>query len=295
MRHILSPYLLPHCSRVNTLLLLLMLTVSSQVFADEDPTPTPTRTNVQIKIGGSVYGGGDKGKVLTSSTVAGTGNTTVTIRGHITETAAEVTDASVVIAGNVYGGGSEGDVEGNTTVHVQGGDMNAVFGGARMADVGGRTLVNIDGAAATSYIVSNYVYGGNDISGSVGNSTVPAEIERETENSVDESWNSFIRISTKLQSSAVYFTQAEIDDAQPGDPAYGKTTKDVKTPAVPASDNKPIYIGQLYGGGNGDYEYTSVTTGSGEEAVTTHTISDRQCYVLTSNTSGYKEPEVKKA
>ena len=34
---------------------------------------------------------------------------------------------------------------------------------------------------------------------------------------------------------AVYFTQAEIDAAQEGDPAYGKTTSDVKTPATEAA------------------------------------------------------------
>ena len=35
---------------------------------------------------------------------------------------------------------------------------------------------------------------------------------------------------------AVYFTQAEIEAAQEGDDAYGKTTNDIKTPAVAATD-----------------------------------------------------------
>lgn len=35
-----------------------------------------------------------------------------------------------------------------------------------------------------------------------------------------------------LVSAAVYFTQGEIDNATPGQPAYGKTTSDIKTPAV---------------------------------------------------------------
>ena len=138
--------------------------------------------------------------------------------------------AQITIGGNVYGGGNEGDVGGNTTVTVRAGDLNKVYGGARMADVGGRAFVNVDGEHASAYMLINYVYGGNDISGTISatNTTVPGELTYETENHIDNTWNAFVRVSTKTTNSG-----AEADDA------------------------KKIYIGQLFGGGNGDYDYTT--------------------------------------
>lgn len=40
------------------------------------------------------------------------------------------------------------------------------------------------------------------------------------------------KFTNELLSPAVYYTQEEIDNAQEGDDAYGKTTEDIKTPAV---------------------------------------------------------------
>ena len=77
--------------------------------------------------------------------------------------------AQVVIGGNVYGGGNEGDVGGSASVELKGGTVKGdVYGGARMADVGGYTAVNINGAGAGSSIIARSVYGGNDISGTIG-------------------------------------------------------------------------------------------------------------------------------
>ena len=42
--------------------------------------------------------------------------------------------------------------------------------------------------------------------------------------------------ATYVVTPAVYYTQEEIDAAQEGDDAYGKTTSDIKTPAVTASN-----------------------------------------------------------
>ena len=155
--------------------------------------------------------------------------------------------AQVQIGGNVYGGGNEGDVNGGTTVTVRAGDLNNVFGGARMANVGGSAFVNIDGENASSYILINRVYGGNDISGAIGNSTeIPTELtevikdnmtdeEKKGKNNIDNTWNAFVRISTKTTTTGT------------GDEAI--TTE--------ATDAQKVYIGQLFGGGNGDYDYTS--------------------------------------
>ena len=176
--------------------------------------------------------------------------------------------AQIVIGGNVYGGGSKGKVAGSTSVTVKAGDLKKVFGGARQAVVGGSSYVHIDGANATDYMVIDNVFGGNDIAGTIGtlatlNESLPDD-EKETlpeeivtnKDGVDLTWNSYVHLSTKLTSSAEYFTQADIDAAKPGDPAYGKTTGHVKTPAVPADDNRKIFIGQAFAGGNGAYTYT---------------------------------------
>ena len=195
--------------------------------------------------------------------------------------------AQIKIGGNVYGGGNHAEVKGSTKVTVTGGDIGAVldpeatrpvvdphgrvFGGARMANVGGSTFVHVDGEHATDYILVNQVYGGNDIAGQIGTAqavseTIPTELTavKRTEadktdpkkNAVDDTFNSYVRVSTKVGSSNVYYTQSEIDAATPKDAAYGKTTNHVKTPAVPADDAKKIYIGQLFAGGNGDFIYT---------------------------------------
>ena len=142
--------------------------------------------------------------------------------------------AQIVIGGNVYGGGNAGDTGGSTTVTMLAGDVNAVFGGARMANVGGSALVHIDGEHASNYIVINKVYGGNDIAGTIGTSdAIPTELtEVGTEagkNKIDNSWNAFVRISTKMNG------EEEADDAQ------------------------KIYIGQLFGGSNGDYTVKNPT------------------------------------
>ena len=172
--------------------------------------------------------------------------------------------AQIVIGGHVYGGGNAGNTGGNTTVTVHAGDLNRVFGGARMANVGGRAFMNIDGAHASNYIVINRLYGGNDIAGTIGTSTdeLPDEVkEHAGNNGVDKTWNALVLISSKMN-PAVKYTQAEIEAAQEGDDAYGKTTDDIKTPATLAEGNKSIYIGQLFGGGDGEYEYGSETEGS---------------------------------
>ena len=149
--------------------------------------------------------------------------------------AATAVQAQIVIGGNVYGGGNEGATGGSTTVTVRAGDINRVFGGARMANVGGRSFVHLDGAHAVSgtYTLINYVYGGNDIAGTIGTSTaLPTELTMAGACGVDKTWNAFVRISSKLGTD-------------------GKV----------ASDNQKIYIGQLFAGGNGDYTYTGDLAG----------------------------------
>ncbi len=107
-----------------------------------------------------------------------------------------------------------------------------VYGGARQADVKGSTFVDV-GAAHHDVLIS-YVYGGNDISGNIGYSeNIPAAIEDEVTNGITDEegknknhYNAFVRVS----------------------PEGGVGT---------ASQNS-LFIGNVFGGGNGDYDYTNL-------------------------------------
>ena len=154
--------------------------------------------------------------------------------------------AQISIGGSIYGGGNAGDTGGKTTVNVYAGNLHAVFAGARMANVGGSSFVHIDGAHASDYILADYVYGGNDIAGTIGtSSTLPKELTDTVENKINNSWNSFVRISTKTDT--VNNIVQETDDAQ------------------------KIYVGQLFGGGNGYYDYKTTT----DETGTIYTVEDK--------------------
>ena len=187
--------------------------------------------------------------------------------------------AQITVGGSIYGGGNAGKTGGSSKVTVYSGNLHAVFAGARMADVGGSSFVHLDGEHASGYILIDYVYGGNDIAGTIGTSSdFPTELTKVgTEagmNNVDNSWNAFVRISPI---PAVNYTQEEIDAAVEGDDAYGKTTSDTK--------NKiPIYIGQLFGGGNGYYDYDTSATGTVVKDKVTHEVVASSPNVLASPT-----------
>lgn len=167
--------------------------------------------------------------------------------------------AQIKIGGSVYGGGNAGDVKGNTTVTLRAGDLNKVFGGARMADIDGRAFVHIDGANASDYMLINYVYAGNDISGTVGKTTETfnqtadlPQLEKATLNGVDKSWDAIVRITDN------------------------------------ADHTQKTYIGQLFGGGNGDYDYDNVDG--------VHTIYKKgtQEIIATTTTSDFHIPNLGK-
>ena len=164
--------------------------------------------------------------------------------------AATAAQAQITIRGSIYGGGNAGDVKGSAKVTVYSGNLHAVFAGARMANVKGSAFVHLDGEHASGYILADYVYGGNDIAGTIGTSRyLPRELRDTTVNNIDNTWNAFVRISTKTET-------------------VGGKVQEV-------SDAKRIYIGQLFGGGNGYYDYTTTTTGTGSTAVTTYTVEDK--------------------
>ena len=156
--------------------------------------------------------------------------------------------AQIKIGGSVYGGGNMGNVHGSTKVTVQKGNLEKVFGGARMANVGGHTFVHIDGENATGETTIVAVYGGNDISGTIGTpatvgQTVPEELtdviategvragvtpasRQPYMNVVDDTWNCFVRTTRSKDGSG--------------------------------NEKWPVVIGSLFGGGNGEFTYTNV-------------------------------------
>ena len=121
-----------------------------------------------------------------------------------------------------------------------------VYGGARQANVGGSTFVNV--GADHHDVLINAVYGGNDISGTIGSSEdVPTELDEAALNGITDAdgdnkgknykeYNTFVRISPEATK-----TTGEGDDAV--------TTQLYN-----------IFIGNLFGGGNGDYIHEVVGT-----------------------------------
>ena len=97
-----------------------------------------------------------------------------------------------------------------------------VFGGARQANVGGHTYVNI--SAQKHDVIINAVYGGNDIAGTIGSSTKPSGVD--DGNHIDGlgSYNSFVRTNKEAM-------------------------------------GKHLFIGQLFGGGYGNYTYDNPDNG----------------------------------
>jgi len=146
-----------------------------------------------------------------------------------------------VLWNNVYGGGNQADLMGSTQVALQGGYYHGnVFGGSRMADIFGYAYVNLDGAnvAEDSILIVPKVYGGNDISGNIQTSDnwtwtqnmqtpFTPVMEQGQLHIIDGTWNAFVHASIK----------------------YDPVNK------VLGPNN--IFVGEIYGGGNGDYNYTA--------------------------------------
>lgn len=205
-----------------------------------------TATTITINSGTirTVFGGGEKGRVF--------GNTSITVQGSATNIGGTINNinwkgsihgglfgagdgsgaivfgkSNVLINGgnifqNIYGGGNQADLRGSTNVILRGGKLKGtVFGGARLADIYGYSFVDIDGAQAKEDIVVSAVYGGNDIAGDIhagGNLTIPSVFTLAGDNHINNEYNAFVHSSLEAA-------------------------------------NKHIFVGQLFGGGNGDYTY----------------------------------------
>jgi hypothetical protein len=148
------------------------------------------------RIYGSTFGGGEDGHVIYDAET-NIGTTTMTINGvtnEVTENGVLIgTTGTSYVDGNVFGAG-------------RGYSGDALTAGS----IGGNVTVNIKGGTMLGSI-----YGGGRLA-SVG-------IGFNSPN--DASYGSF------TEDGPIYYTQAEISAAQEGDPAYGKTTSEIKIPS----------------------------------------------------------------
>ena len=153
--------------------------------------------------------------------------------------------AQITIGGNVYGGGNAGDMQGHTSVIIRSGDIKEVYGGARQADITGSAYVNIDGEHMSGDIIINAVYGGNDIAGKINSSEARdlTGLGLDQDGHIEDlaTYNAFIHTSKERT-----VTTGEGNEAVTTQPHH-------------------IFVGQLFGGGNGDYSDDTYSSTSGLE------------------------------
>ena len=217
---------------------------------------TGNTTNITINSGTirTVFGGGQNGRTY--------GNTNVTIQGANTVIGSQDWEGSVhggvfaagdgasayvfghshlninggTIVQNVYGGGNQADLIGSTSVVLRGGTLNqSLFGGARLADIYGYSFVNIDGQNATNDLVVKAVYGGNDIAGNISSST---------------SWSWTSTSDLELPSVLGYANDHQATFINYNAFVYS-------SPERTGNDACHVFVGQVFGGGNGDYKYAT--------------------------------------
>lgn len=204
----------------------------------------------------TIFGGGEEGRTYgsTSVTIQGSGTTIGndtlknTMHGGVFGAGdgerafvfghSHVTIKGGNIAQNVYGGGNKADLIGTTQVLLQGGNLSeSVFGGSRLANIFGYTLVNIDGAHATQNLVIKAVYGGNDIAGVIQSSN---------------NWTWTLKTTLKLPDDIFSHDIANgVTGLNQNNTYYTDYNSFVHSTAE--ANNKHIFVGQVFGGGNGDY------------------------------------------
>ena len=174
------------------------------------------------------------------------------------------------IYNNVYGGGNRADLIGVSTAILDGGTIyGSVFGSARMADVYAHSAVaiNTDDSNPNSLFVHS-VYGGNDIAGKAGGSIAMTKIMTPGCN-----WMSWFTQFGPEAMKARKLLEDKPGFMADGAKYYynGKETSITDNDAINRNNvwnswvttgrayDKPVFIGSLYGGGNGAYDYVDGT------------------------------------
>lgn len=225
-----------------------------------------TKVNIYAgTINGSIFGGG-KGDLAS----LGGGHADIEARnfGNTTVTIENSDNTKAIVNTAAYGGSNiNGVLKENASVTITGGTIgtapgendpiaDAVFGGGKgqKTIVQGNVIVNIgDISLADGAIFHGSIYGGSAL-GNTNASWQPGANENDapvltpTVNSTTavnlykgtvkgDVYGGGLGVKEVIAvsaSPAVYYTQQEIDNANEGDDAYGKTTSDIKTPAVEA-------------------------------------------------------------
>ena len=177
-----------------------------------------------------------------------TGKATLNIKGNsVVEGKVFNEDGTVKeITGGVFGGGDASAALGDTEVNINGGTSSSilnVFGGGNRADVGGSVTVNMQNG-----FVNQSLYGGgalantniNNVTAGYGSAseTIPSTSTNKTVVNLlggtihGNAYGGGLGRLSVTASAGEKYTQEEINAAQEGDPAYGKTTNDWKVEPV---------------------------------------------------------------
>lgn len=210
--------------------------IAGQVFGGGKGSQTENIGNTYVNLKGAVFngwkcqpnlihafGGGQEGNVV------GRANVYVDFQCPIATPA----DAQINnVWGNIYGGGLSGSVtqkshyfpelgksgENGSHVRVWSGTINTVYGGSRNGNIEGATYVDInDRGENHCHTVIRSVFGGNDLSGTVGTGTIPSH-----DGEKPITTNTYVRIRESAKNT------------------------------VNGCNGFPL-IGEVFGGGNGDY------------------------------------------
>ena len=254
-------------------------------------------TQIKINTGTvrTVFGGGQNGRTY--------GNTNVIIQGDSTKIGSEDWQGSIyggvfgagdgesayvfgnsnlnikggTINQNVYGGGNRADLMGTSTVVLCGGTLKeSLFGGARLANIFGYSFVNIDGAQAANDLIVKAIYGGNDIAGNISSSS-------------QWTWTSSSKLTLPSVLGYANSTTQNIAKFK----AYNAFV--YSSPEQTGSNAHHVFIGQVFGGGNGDYTYATKGDSLEVTALWKKRTGTQGSYVYTKDTSTVKKkPEVER-
>ena len=179
-------------------------------------------------ISGSVYGGGEKGIVKHATEV----NIGTTGTGGVAYTG--------TIAGSVYGGGQEAMVGGNVTVNMNSGTVNKdVYGGGALANTNINTHELITVVSRNEEVTANAT-GAKNTAEEIGGLTTVVNLLGGAVKG--DAYGGGLGRLAKAAVAGTKFTQEEIDAAQEGDDAYGKTTGDWKVEPVAAVTAIPATV-----------------------------------------------------
>ncbi|MBQ0056293.1 MAG: hypothetical protein KBT20_01440 [Bacteroidales bacterium] len=227
-------------------------------------------SDVQVHSGNikTVFGGGEQGRSYGKTSVSVSGGT-IGIDGDADLANGNVFGAgdgckahvyggsSLLVTGgtikqSVYGGGNEADLMGSTLLTLRGGTyVGAVYGGAKLANIFGRTFINVDGENATNDLHIIDVYGGNDIAGEIQ----PSEHWTWTQKATVEA-----SLPTLYDGTTFALANTPNLTKKPTDVVDGVTLVNGSWNAFVLATKGTTYktlIDNVYGGGNGDYDYAS--------------------------------------